>query len=307
MQDQPTPAGALAPAPREDLLARITTADQLAAAFLLGYRAGTRESYPRDLAAWFRWLAGRRVDPLDATRAHVELWVRTLELDGYAAATIARRLAALSGLYAYAEDEGLVERSPVRRVRRPRTGDESQRLGVDRDQLRRLLDVAERDGARSHALVCLLGLNGCRVSETLAIDARDLGSERGHRTVTVTRKGGKRQRLPLAPRTAAAVDALLAGRGEGPLFTTATGARWDRHAARKVVVRLARAAGIEHAVSPHTLRHGFATVALDSGVPLHIVQDGCGHADPRTTRRYDRQRNRLDRATTYAVASAVAS
>jgi site-specific recombinase XerD len=76
----------------------------------------------------------------------------------------------------------------------------------------------------------------------------------------------------------------------------------DRHAAAKVIGRLGRAAGIQH-VAPHRLRHGFVTLALDAGVALRDVQDAAGHADSRTTRRYDRSRHALDRAATYAVAA----
>jgi integrase/recombinase XerD len=115
---------------------------------------------------------------MDAHRVHVEMFAREMEVAGLPPATVARRLAALSGFYAYAEDEELIVRSPVRRVRRPRTSDKSPRLGVDRKQLRRLLDVAEGDGLRSHALACLLGLNGLRISETLALDLDDFAHER---------------------------------------------------------------------------------------------------------------------------------
>jgi hypothetical protein len=113
--------------------------------------------------------------------------------------------------------------------------------------------------------------------------------------------------VALAPRTAAALDVMLAGRSAGPLFATRSGRRMDRHAALKVVRRLARTAGIEHVVSPHSLRHGFVTAALDADVPLRDVQDAAGHADPRTTRRYDRGRHSLDRAATYTVAAYLAT
>jgi integrase/recombinase XerD len=194
----------------------------------------------------------------------------------------------------------------VAHVRRPRVSDESPRLGVDRAGLRALLDSAQASGPRDHALACLLALNGLRVSETLAADMADLAHERGHRTLRLRRKGGKRQTVALAPRTAAALDVMLAGREAGPLFSTRTGRRMDRHAALKVVRRLARTAGIERVVSPHSLRHGFVTAALDAGVPLRDVQDAAGHADPRTTRRYDRGRHSLDRAATYTVAAYLA-
>jgi integrase/recombinase XerD len=289
-----------------ELASPIRGAGGLAAAFLAGYGPATREAYARDLRAWGDYLAGLGVEVLAAHRVHVDAWTRQAE-DGTAPATIARRLSALSGFYAYALDEGLIARSPVARVRRPRVGDESPRLGVDRAGMRALLDAAQASGARDHALACLLALSGLRVSETLAADVADLGHERGHRTLRLRRKGGKRQTVALAPRTADALDAMLDGRSAGPLFATRTARRMDRHAALKIVRRLARTAGIEHTVSPHSLRHGFVTAALDAGVPLRDVQDAAGHADPRTTRRYDRGRHSLDRAATYAVAAHVAA
>lgn len=88
--------------------------------------------------------------------------------------------------------------------------------------------------------------------------------------------------------------------------TTTTGKRWAASEAFPTVQRLARAAGIEGQVSPHGLRHTHATLALDAGVPLRDLQDSMGHADPRTTRRYDRARARLERSSAYAVASALA-
>jgi integrase len=83
----------------------------------------------------------------------------------------------------------------------------------------------------------------------------DLGEERGHRTLAIVRKGGRRATVPLAPRTAAAVDAIAEGRDAGPLFVTSSGLRMDRFAAGKVVRRLARDSGLSKRVSPHSLRH----------------------------------------------------
>jgi site-specific recombinase XerD len=93
---------------------------------------------------------------------------------------------------------------------------------------------------------------------------------------------------------------------EGPIFLGADYRRLDRHAAGRIVRRLARRAGINKPVGPHTLRHAFITAALDAGVPLQDVQEAASHADPRTTMRYDRARVSLDRHTTYIVAAFIA-
>jgi integrase len=137
--------------------------------------------------------------------------------------------------------------------------------------------------------------------------AEHLGLERGHRTVTITRKGGKVVTIPLAPRTARAIDLAVSERGEGPIFLTGEGRRLDRHGAGRIVRRVARRAGISKAVGPHTLRHAFITAALDAGVPLRDVQEAASHADPRTTMRYDRARGSMDRHATYIVAAYLTS
>ena len=87
------------------------------------------------------------------------------------------------------------------------------------------------------------------------------------------RKGGKTVTIPLAPRTARAVDLAVGERCAGPIFTTAQGARLDRHGAARVVRRVAGRAGIAKPIRPHTLRHAFITAALDAGVPLRDVQE----------------------------------
>jgi Phage integrase family len=156
------------------------------------------------------------------------------------------------------------------------------------------------------ALISLLALNGLRVSEATGADIEHLGLERGHRTLTITRKGGKVVTIPLAPRTARAIDLAIGERTEGPVFLAGDGRRLDRHGAGRIVRKVARRAGIGKAVTPHTLRHAFITAALDAGVPLRDVQDAASHADPRTTMRSDRARGSLDRHATYIVAAYVA-
>ena len=131
---------------------------------------------------------------------------------------------------------------------------ESHAVALDRNELGALLVAAGLGPPTEHALISLLALNGLRVSEATGADIEHVGLERGHRTLTITRKGGKVVTIPLAPRTARAID-LAAGDGtDGPVFLAA-GRRLDRHGAGRIVRKTARRAGIAKAVTPHTLRH----------------------------------------------------
>jgi integrase/recombinase XerD len=276
------------------------------AAFLAGYRGSTREAYALDLRQFIAWSQEHNLRLFTARRADIECFARDLEVRGRARATVARRLCTVAGFYRYAEQEGLLERSPAAHVRRPRLDYESHATGLDRNEVGALLVAAGLSSASEHALVSLLAINGLRVSEALGTDIEALGLERGHRTLTVLRKGAKVVTIPLAPRTARAIDLAIGERVEGPIFLGRDRRRLDRHAAWRIVRRLARKAGISKPVGPHTLRHAFITAALDAGVPLRDVQETASHADPRTTMRYDRARVSLDRHATYVVAAFLA-
>jgi integrase/recombinase XerD len=200
-------------------------------------------------------------------------------------------------------EEDLLDHSPAAHVRRPRLDYESHAVGLDRNELGALLVAAGLGSPAEHALISLLALNGLRISEAAGADIENLGTERGHRTLVITRKGGKVVTIPLAPRTARAIDLAVGERSEGPVFLAGDGLRLDRHGAARVVRRVARRARITKPVGPHTLRHAFITAALDAGVPLRDVQEAASHADPRATMRYDRARGSLDRHATYIVAA----
>jgi integrase/recombinase XerD len=169
-----------------------------------------------------------------------------------------------------------------------------------------LLVAAGLGPPAKHALISLLALNGLRVSETVGANVEARSTERGHRTLTITRNGGKVVTIPLAPHTTRAIDLAIGERSQGPIFLAADGRRLDRHGAARMVRRVARRAEITKPVGPHTLRHAFITAALDAGVSLRDVQEAASHADPRTTMRYDRARGSLDRHATYIVATYVA-
>ena len=274
--------------------------------FLAGYSGLTRDAYALDLRLYAAWVTTAGMRLFDVRRAHIEAFAREMEAHGRARATVARRLGTITCFYRYAEQEGLIEHSPAVHVRRPKMDYESHAIGLDRNEIGAMLVAAGLAGARDHALISLLALNGLRVSEAIGARIENLALERGHRTLTVLRKGGKTVTMPLAPRTARAIDLVVGERFEGTILNGNDGARLDRHAAARIVRRIAKAAGINKQIGPHTLRHGFITAALDAGVPLRDVQEAASHADPRTTMRYDRARVSLDRHATYIVSTFIA-
>jgi site-specific recombinase XerD len=274
--------------------------------FVAGYSGNTRVSYTTDLRLFAAWCADSRLRLLEVRRAHLEMFARTMEQDGRMRSTVARRLSTLCSFYRYCHLEGLLARDPAANVRRPKVDPESRTLGLDRNELGALLVQAGLGTLRDHALISLLAMNGLRISEALGASVDDRDVDRGHRTLRVMRKGGKQVTVPLAPRTARALDLYIGERASGPIFVGAAGARMDRYAADRTVKRLARRAGTTKRISPHSLRHSLITAALDAGVPLRDVQEAASHADPRTTMRYDRARHRRERHATYIVAAFLA-
>jgi integrase/recombinase XerD len=276
-----------------------------AVAFVASYSSpGTRQAYATQVRLWFDWCVQHHLEPLaDVRRPHVERYARELEARGLAPATIALKLVVLTGFYRYCVEEQLLEHSPAVHVRRPKNSQESTRLGLDRTELGAFLVQAGLSGGNDHALACLLALNALRVSEACSADLSDLAVANGHRVVRIVGKGNQPALIPLAPRTARAIEAAVGERTDAPLLARADGRRLDRHAAGRIVRRLAKRAGID---KPISLRHAAITAALDAGCSLRDVQDFARHADPRQTRRYDRARGALDGNSTYMVATYLA-
>jgi integrase/recombinase XerD len=292
----------------------------------------TQRAYLRDLHAWLTWCAETGVDPLRARRPDVAAWLEHLTTvpspatgRPLAASSRARMLAAVSAWYRYllSLDEEIVARNPVAAVRRPATaGHTSATVGLTAPEARALLTAADADrhpaAARTRAAIRLLLEVGLRVGELVGLDVDDYGHNRGHRTVRFTGKGGKTMTRAMHPDTAAALDDYLTTRAvtagvpvdelSGPLLVTGTGRRLDQPAVFRLIRRLARVADIAawRQLSPHSLRHTFATIYLDHGGNLRDLQDALGHANPATTRRYDRDRANLNRDAAYTVGAALA-
>ena len=199
--------------------------------YLAGYRGFTRDAYALDLRQFTAWCWQHDHQLFDVHRVDIECFARDLEELGKARATVARRLCTIVGFYRYAEEEGVIEHSPAVHIRRPRIEYESHVAHLDRNELGAILVAAGLSSPRDHALVSLLALNGLRVSEAIGATIEALGQERGHRTLSVMRKGGRLVTMPLAPRVARAIDLAVGERLDGPIFVDNEGQRLDRHAA----------------------------------------------------------------------------
>ena len=280
------------------------------AAHLARYKGRTRAHTASDLNAYLRWCVEHDLMPLQAQRSHIELYLRWLqEVRRLQPSTVSRRLSVLATFHRTCVIDRVLEHSPAEYVRRPHVPHESPTLGLSHLQFEAML-TAGRDSANPNdfALVAMLGLLGLRIFEATGSKIQALGEARGHRVLTVHGKGDKTALVPLPPAVARAIDRAIDERHDGPILLNRDGRRMDRHAATRRLRILARTAGVTTArMHPHMLRHTFVTTMLDAGVDLRDVQIAARHADPRTTMRYDRARNNLDRHPNYILAAFMAS
>ncbi len=210
--------------------------------------------------------------------------------------SLRRRAAALKGFYRFAYGEGLIPIDVAMHLDLPR---QSRRLPdtLDVEEVDRLLEAASGGGLRDRALLELLYAAGLRVSEAIGLDREDLSLDGAF--VRVIGKGDKERLVPIGEVSidwlAAWLDGpradllhishVIAARG-GPLFLGDRGRRLARQQAWAAVGRAARRAGLDGKVSPHTLRHSFATHLLEGGADLRVVQELLGHASISTTQLY---------------------
>jgi integrase/recombinase XerC len=251
--------------------------------------AHTRRSYANDLTDFQRFLSGRGIAGLAAADLRaVRAWLAALHGRGLRPASIARKLAAVRSCFRFLVRRGRLETNPAREVRGPR---QPSRLVsfLPIDEATELVGgraVGGNHRARDVAILELLYASGLRVSELTGLDVDAL--DRHERTVRVLGKGGKERIVPYGTQAARALEAWLAHRGEarGALFTNARGGRLSVRSVHTIVSGAARAAGIARRVSPHTLRHTFATHLLDGGADLRAIQELLGHSRLSTTQRY---------------------
>jgi integrase/recombinase XerD len=280
------------------------------AAYLARYKGSSRLHTESDLRCYLTWCRAHDLDPLQARRPHIELYLRWMqEVQRFQPSTVCRRLSIVSGFYRTCVIDTVLEHSPAEHVRRPRVSADSPTLGLSHLQFEALLTAA-RDSTNPHdfALVAMLRLLGLRIFEATGADVTDLSEVHGHRVLTVLGKGDKLAVLPLPPAVARAIDHATTGHADGPILRNRAGGRMSRHSATRRLSRLSTTTGVTIArMHPHMLRHTYVTTMLDAGVDLRDVQIAARHADHRTTMRYDRARKNLDRHPNYILAAYMAS
>jgi integrase/recombinase XerD len=272
-----------------------------------GVAANTLSSYRRDLRRYAQHLEERGIHDLakvnenDVSEFLVALRRGDPESGAAAlsAVSAARALIAVRGLHRFAAAEGLAELDVARAVRPPTPG---RRLpkSLTVDQVLSLLEAAGGDDAsdgpltlRNRALLELLYSTGSRISEAVGLDVDDIDTHA--RSVLLRGKGGKQRLVPVGRPAVQALDAYLVrgrpdlarrGRGTPAIFLNARGGRLSRQSAWQVLQDAAERAGITSGVSPHMLRHSFATHLLEGGADVRVVQELLGHASVTTTQIY---------------------
>lgn len=266
-----------------------------------GTSPNTMDGYTRDLRRYVAHLGADGVDDLgDVGERHVSAFLAVLrEGDAdhppLAASSAARALVAVRGLHRFAVREGITEHDAAREVKPPTPPRRLPKALPVHDVLR-LLDTPIGEGPgmlRDRALLEVLYSTGARISEAVGLDLDDIDTV--ERTVLLDGKGGKQRLVPIGRPALDALDAYLVrarpglaarGRGIPAVFLNIRGGRLSRQSAWTALKVAAEAAGIHTPVSPHTLRHSFATHLIEGGADVRVVQELLGHASVTTTQIY---------------------
>jgi integrase/recombinase XerC len=254
-----------------------------------GASGHTLRSYRADLNQFQGFLRARNARlPQDVDARLLRQYLAWLYNRGLSRASIARKLAAIRSCLGFLTRRGRLRKNPAREVGTPRL---PKRLVafLPVDETHAILDGPRPTAAgprRDLAVLEFLYATGARVAELCGLNLPDLDRSQG--TIRVWGKGRKERIIPVGEAALSALDAYLAVRGDtdGPLFQNHRGGRLTPRSVHRIVKAAARAAGLTRRVSPHTLRHTFATHMLDAGADLRLIQDLLGHSRLSTTQRY---------------------
>lgn len=264
----------------------------------------TSAAYGQDLREWLAFCNGRGFDPLAVTRGQGDTYGRLLQqVRGLGGRSTARKLAAISSWYTYLLEEDAIDANRFAGVRRPETNrKESSTVSLTESEARAMVHAAVHDHGRQKlrtaAIIPFMLSVGPRASEVGALTRASLGYEFDMQTVKIVGKGGKIRTRHIPEETMEVLDPYLArcDAARGPLFATASGGVFLRNELFDLVKRVARQAGLHRPerVTPHSLRHTFATLAMERGASLDDVADALGHESTDTTKIYVHARKRLE-------------
>lgn len=260
-----------------------------------GLAAHTIEAYRHDLADFATFVATRGTSsPAKVTRAAITVYLINLRRRGRAASTVKRRTAAIRALYRYLLREGALDNDPTVDLAPPKLPHRLPRV-LTLEEVERLLaapDVSTVEGTRDRAMLELMYATGLRVSEAVGLDLGDI--DLAHEVVRCIGKGNKERLVPIGSHAVRALRAYLAqvrprlarARPTQALFLSRLGRRLTRQGCWKLLRRYARRTEITRPLTPHMLRHSFATHLLERGADLRAVQEMLGHASINTTQVY---------------------
>ncbi|WP_010034155.1 tyrosine-type recombinase/integrase [Gemmata obscuriglobus] len=284
----------------------------------------TRSGYARDLNQFMAHagIAVRAWDELPHVRpGHIAAWRDQLLAAGLTNAAISRKLSVVRSLFGYLRAYGYEGPNPADTafVAAPPVPRDGKTVALTPEDCRRLLDATSAqtpEGVRDRALLAVLAFTGCRVGELCRLRVGDYKTSGGHKVLEIRGKGGKERRVPLHPEAFERLDAWLETAGlqgaTGPLFRPVRTARGggregfraaplSRRAVQVLVARYVRRLQLDPHVTVHSFRVTALTTARERGADIVDLQDFAGHADPRTTLGYIRNRDRLSRSPAYVL------
>ncbi len=259
-------------------------------------------AYRRDLQALSRQLTGRGLS--SCGQDDLLLALRKMRTAGRSPRSVARWLVAVRGFFGWLAQEGTIDENPAARLEPPKVWKTLPKV-LDGSDVERLLyapDRANPRGARDAAMLEVLYATGLRASELVGLRLRDLRLDAGY--LSCVGKGSKERVVPLGAEAISALsaylasgrEALLSGKRSDAVFVGRAGAPLSRQGFWKLIKAHGRRAGIRASLSPHVVRHSFATHLLENGADLRVVQMLLGHADISTTQIYTHvNRERLKR------------
>jgi integrase/recombinase XerD len=264
-----------------------------------GLALNTIEAYRRDLEKFIRFQEEHHPQPISLIDSiQIIAFLSNMKTEGFASASICRTLMAIKVFFRFLTREGIIPSNPALYLETPKLWQLIPEV-LSCEEVELLLkqpDTTVWQGARDKAILEILYASGLRVSELCSLDIYSIDDT----TVRVMGKGGKERIVPIGEEAISAVDQYLLfldGKEQKALFVNNRGKRMDRGSIWKMIKGYAEKAGIKKNLSPHTLRHSFATHLLDNGADLRIIQEMLGHASISSTERYTHvSRSRLQEA-----------